>query len=97
LPGRRFEAARFIADRLLAPEADTWLPQTDASTARQQVQRSFAAEFLMPIADLQNFLKDNLTNDSFEDAGEYFGVSPLAVKSHLVNHSIIPSDAIKVL
>jgi hypothetical protein len=51
----------------------------------------------MPIADLQNFLKDNLTNDSFEDAGEYFGVSPLAVKSHLVNHSIIPSDAIKVL
>jgi hypothetical protein len=97
LPGRRFEAARFIADRLLAPEADTWLPQTDASTARQQVQRSFAAEFLMPIADLQNFLKDNLTNDSFEDAGEYFGVSPLAVKSHLVNHRIIPSDTIKVL
>src|SRR5208337_4842513 len=57
-PARRFEAARFIADHLCAERRDRWLPVSDAATARQKVQRAFAAEFLCPIASLRNYLGD---------------------------------------
>jgi hypothetical protein len=93
MPGRRFEAARFIADGLVS-KPDTWLPQTDAATARQQLQRAFAAEFLMPIGELQAWLGDRMTANAFEDAAEHFGVSPLAVSSHLANHGLLPVEAI---
>lgn len=93
ISGRRFEAARFIADQLIAPEMDIWLPQTDTATARQQVQRSFAAEFLIPIENLLSHLDGSLANDAFDDAGEYFNVSPLAISSHLANNGYIPAEA----
>lgn len=44
--GRRFEAARFIADYLARGKNDRWLPIADTGTARQKMQRAFAAEFL---------------------------------------------------
>ena len=87
--GRRFEAARFIADNLIAPHDDHWLPQTDAGTARQKTQRAFAAELLMPIDDLLGFLDGSVSSDAVEDAGEHFQVSPLAVESHLANNGVI--------
>ncbi|MGQ0664985.1 MAG: ImmA/IrrE family metallo-endopeptidase [Pseudomonadota bacterium] len=93
-PGRRFEAARFLADRLLAPREDRWLPATDAKTARQKTQRAFAAEFLCPIDTLQAFLDGDLANEAIEDAGEHFGVSPLAVKSHLANNGLLSPEAV---
>ncbi len=92
--GRRFEAARFLADHLLAPAKDRWLPETDAKTARQKIQRAFAAEFLCPIDGLKNFLNDDFSSDAIEDAGNHFGVSPLAVRSHLANNGVISPDAV---
>lgn len=87
--GRRFEAARLLGDRIVAPAEDMWLPTTDAKTVRQKIQRAFAAEFLCPIKSLKYWLQDNYSSESIEEAGEYFGVSPLAIRSHLANHGLI--------
>lgn len=89
-PARRFEAARFLADSLCAPPRDRWLPITDAATARQRVQRAFAAELLCPIESLKTYLGNEFPPEAFEDAAEYFGISEVAVKSHLANHHLIP-------
>jgi len=89
-PSRRFEAARFIADHLCAERRDRWLPITNAATARQKMQRAFAAEFLCPIASLRSYLGDEFLPEAFEDAAEYFGISEIAIKSHLANHHLIP-------
>jgi len=95
-PGLRFEAARFVADHILNPPEERWLPATDMKTARQKVQRAFAAEFLCPIATLEDFLDADLSPEAIEEAAEYFGVSELAVKSHLANHGRIPFEAVTV-
>jgi hypothetical protein len=89
-PARRFEAARFIADHLCAGRRDRWLPITDAATGRQKLQRAFAAEFLCPIQSLRKYLGDEFLPEAFEDAAEHFGISEMAVKSHLANHHLIP-------
>lgn len=90
--GRRFETARFLADILTAPATDRWLPSTDLKTARQRVQRAFAAEFLCPIVELQAFLDGDLSDEAIEDASGYFDVSPLTVRSHLTNHRFLLGD-----
>lgn len=87
---RRFEAARFIGDHLSAKESDLWLPITDAATARQKLQRAFAAEFLCPIDSLRSYLGDEFLPEAFEEASEYFEISEMAIKSHLANHHLIP-------
>jgi hypothetical protein len=88
-PNRRFESARLLGDTLWAPRDDLWLPATDAGTARQKIQRAFAAEFLMPIHHLQRTIGNDSTNEAFEGAAEIFGVSALAVRSHLANNGLI--------
>jgi hypothetical protein len=93
--GRRFELARFIGDFLQRPD-DTpkWLASTDLSTSRQKYQRAFAAEFLCPIEDLQNFLNGDFSEDSLEDAVDYFGISSDTVTSLLANNNLVyRSDA----
>jgi len=90
--GRRFEAARFLADHLLAPETDRWLPATDAKTARQKMQRAFAAEFLSPIATLREYFGDDYSQEAIEDASRHFIVSPLTISSHLANNGLISPD-----
>jgi hypothetical protein len=93
-PGVRFEAARFIVGHLLASPRERWLPATDAKTARQKVQRAFAAEFLCPFDALEEFLEGDFSPEAIEEAGARFGVSDLAVKSHLANHGRIPYGAV---
>ena len=85
--GRRFDLARLLADRWL-PDAreDSLLPATRAFTYRQKVQRAFAAEFLAPIDALDDFLDGDVTELRQEDAAEHFHVSPLAVRSILINN-----------
>jgi len=94
-PARRFEAARFIADYLCADPRERWLPLTDAATARQKLQRAFAAEFLCPIESLRNYLGDEFLPEAFEDAAEHFGISEVAIKSHLANHHLIPRTLVE--
>jgi hypothetical protein len=87
--GRRFEAARFLGDSLIAPVEDKWLPSTDAKTVRQKIQRAFAAEFLCPIEALVAFLDGDYSPEASDEAGEHFAVSPIAVRSQLANHGYI--------
>lgn len=94
---RRFEAARLIGDALVAPPSERWLPATDAHTARQKVQRSFAAEFLSPIGSLQERLQGDFSDDAVEDAAAFFGVSPLLVRSQLANNGLISPESVWLL
>jgi hypothetical protein len=85
--GLRFEAARLFCDELIAPDTDRWLPTTDSRTSRQKIQRAFAAELLCPINYLDEFLSGDYTQERIEDAAEHFGISPLAISSHLTNNN----------
>lgn len=92
-PGMRFEAARFLAEALTADADDLWLPLTDRGTARQKMQRAFAAEFLTPINEIHDLIGDEYTIERFEEVGDRYGVSALAVRSHLANHGFLsPED-----
>lgn len=91
-PGRRFEAARFLAEHLTSPTEDRWLPLVDRGSARQKLQRAFAAELLAPIKDLQDFIGPSGTSERMEEAGEVYGVSPLAIRSQLANHGLLAPD-----
>ena len=84
--GLRFEAARLLCDELIAPDGDQWLSATDSRTSRQKVQRAFAAQLLCPIEHLDEFLSGDYTQERIEDAAEHFGISPLAISSHLANN-----------
>ncbi|MBF0460506.1 MAG: hypothetical protein HQL87_03840 [Magnetococcales bacterium] len=88
--GRRFEGARWLGDAWSAPVQDRWLPATGTRMARQKRQRAFAAELLAPIAAVQAYLGDDLTDeDRVLEAGDHFGVSPLTIRSQLANHGLI--------
>jgi hypothetical protein len=87
--GRRFEAPRFIADQLCSGARDKPLPVTDADTARQKLQRTFAAEFLCPVESLREYLGNELRQEALEDTAKHFGISEWAVASHLVNNRLI--------
>jgi hypothetical protein len=80
---RRFEAARFLADSLLAHPSDRWLLQTKAGTARQQAQRAFAAEFIAPLEPLRDFLGGDDSDEKLEEASVYYGLTSNAVRRHL--------------
>ena len=95
-PALRFEAARFLGDQVSTPVQERWLPVTDTGTARQKIQRAFAIELLCPISALDEYLHLDYSPEAVEGAGEYFGVSELAVRSHLANHGRIPFDAVTV-
>ena len=82
---RRFDAARMLADHLLAPASDTWLPTTATHTARQKTQRAFAAQLLCPYEALKDFMGDEISDDQIEDAALHFDVSFAAVKFQLAN------------
>jgi hypothetical protein len=90
-PALRFEATRFLGDQISTPVQERWLPVTDTGTARQKTQRAFAIEFLCPITALDEYLHYDFSAEAVEEAGEYFGVSELAVRSHLANHGRIPT------
>lgn len=92
-PAIRFEAARCIAD-YLSNVADRWLPVADTATARQKMQRAFAAEFLCPIEALKKYLGSEFPPEAIEDAAGHFGISEVAIKSHLVDHHLISRTSV---
>lgn len=93
LIGRRFALARLAADHLAAPEGDKLLPLTSARTSRQKFQRAFAQEFLCPIDELLNFLGPAAPdNDDIDDAAAYFEVSPLTIRTTLVNKGVMQRE-----
>lgn len=84
--GRRFELARLIGDRVAGHTHGKLLPATHSYTYRQKFQRSFAAEFLCPFDAVDAFLKGDYSIDAIQGAADYFQVSPLTIRTLLVNH-----------
>ena len=84
---RRFALLRLVGDHLTAPQDDKLLPAApSAKTQRQKFQRAFAQEFLCPYSDLDSYLNSSEPSDeAIEDAAHHFDVSPLMVKTILVN------------
>ena len=95
--GRRFELARLLGDQLLFPAGETLHPATGAETFRQRAQRAFAAEFLCPYEDLQEFLNGDFSETAREEAGRHFLVSPRAVTTILVNKRDLARESLRLL
>jgi hypothetical protein len=83
---QRFALARLIGWARAAPDGGHLLPVTDAATALQKVERSFAEELLCPFAALDAFTDEHgLDDDGIDDDAEHFGVSQRLILSTLVN------------
>lgn len=92
---RRFAACRLAGDHLCDPGDSIISAATDAGTSRQKFQRAFAQELLCPIESLMKYLdKDAPSEDDIENAADHFRVSPLLVRTTLVNHRVLPRESI---
>ncbi len=95
--GRRFELCRLIADAAEVAESERLLPATPAKTSRQKFQRAFAQEFLCPAEALIEVLGTSHPEDEeIEAAARHFQVSPLLVRTTLVNNRILPRDELVI-
>jgi hypothetical protein len=92
---RRFTLARLAADCLNIQGNEQLLPATRASTSRQKFQRAFAQEFLCPTEDLMDFLEGTpMGDDDINEAAAYFEVSPLTIKTTLVNKGYLEREQV---
>jgi hypothetical protein len=90
--GRRFELARLLADRLVAPRRGRLYAATRAYTYRQKMQRSFAAELLSPFEAVDDVLGGDYSAEAQQDAAEHFQVSERTILTLLVNHRRLERD-----
>lgn len=93
-PGRRFELARLLGDRLAANASGPLSPATRTYTYRQKMQRSFAAEFLAPFNAVDEIMAGNYDPEMQEEVAEHFSVSPLTIRTLLANHGRIERDRV---
>lgn len=94
---RRFAACRLLG-QWLERDGDTerLIPVAEAKTAQQQFQRAFAQEFLCPYGALMNRLQsDQPTPEDIDEAADHFGVSPLLVRTTLVNNGELDRESLK--
>jgi hypothetical protein len=88
---QRFYLARLIAAATVLPPSENLLPVSEADTALQKLERSFAQELLCPWAALDNFTDEHgVGEDAILDAAEHFRVSEWLVRSTLVNRGKVP-------
>lgn len=91
--GRRFQFMRLIGGHLTMPAANRFVPATRAATARQKVQRAFAAEFLCPIEGLrESFGTRSPDGDDIDAAAERYGVSSRVVENIWANRRSTASE-----
>jgi hypothetical protein len=96
-PSMRFEFARVLADAIWADAPETLLPVTKAKTARQKMQRSFAGQFLCPYDELVGMVDpQDPDDDAMEQAAQRFAVSPLVVRTLLVNKGYRGRELLRV-
>jgi len=95
---RRFALARLVADSIVADEDERLLPGTRARTDRQKFQRAFAQELLCPFESLREyeFFSEGkpIDDDEIDEAAHYFTVSPLLVKTLLVNKGLLERETL---
>lgn len=92
---RRFAASRLIGDHLYFASQERLLPATHAKTSRQKFQRAFAQEFLCPIdALLEKIQTKQPDDDDISEAATHFHVSPLMIRTTLVNKGELDREAL---
>jgi len=92
---RRFALSRLIGDHLYFKNGEKLLPATRAGTVRQKFQRAFAQELLCPYtALLEKLQTEQPDDDDVAEAADYFHVSPLLVKTTLVNKGELDRSAL---
>ena len=88
--GRRFELARLIGDRIFGNQiagcVEPLYPATRTYSYRQKVQRAFAAELLSPFESVNGMLDGDCSEEKQNEIAEHFRVSPLTIRTQLVNH-----------
>ena len=87
--GRRFELARLIGDRLFG-DSRRLFPATQAYSYRQKAQRTFAAELLSPFEEVDDMLGGDTSDERQEDIARHYQVSPMTIRTLLVNNGRIP-------
>jgi hypothetical protein len=90
--GRRFELARVLGDRIARQQSSRLFPATRSYTYRQKMQRSFAAEFLSPFEAVEEMLGGDYSMENQQEVAEHFIVSPMTIRTLLVNHKKIERD-----
>jgi hypothetical protein len=84
---RRFASSRLLGDHLNRSDGERLTPATRAKTSRQQFQRAFAQEFLCPFdALIEKIQTDQPDEEDIAEAAAHFEVSPLMVRTTLVNN-----------
>ncbi|MBI4024086.1 MAG: hypothetical protein HY360_03840 [Verrucomicrobia bacterium] len=92
---RRFAVSRLLGDYLYFANQERLIPATHAKTSRQKFQRAFAQEFLCPIdALLEKIQTTQPDEDDISEAATHFHVSPLMVRTTLVNHGKLEREAL---
>lgn len=92
---RRFAVSRLIGDQLWFDKQERLFPATQAKTSRQKFQRAFAQEFLCPIDELLKMIPvQNPDEDDISEAARHFLVSPLMIRTTLVNHHKLGREAL---
>ena len=94
--GRRFELARLLGDRVANAATSKLFPATRAHTYRQKMQRSFAAEFLSPFNAVDEMLQGDYSMENQQEVAEHFEVSPMTIRTLLVNHKRIEREEFDV-
>ena len=94
---RRFSACRLLAQWLdRAGNTERLIPAAEAKTAQQRFQRSFAQEFLCPFDALMERLQtQHPSPDAIDEAADHFGVSPLAVRTTLINKGQMDRESLE--
>lgn len=92
---RRFALARLVADHINTLTEEELLPGTGSATNRQKFQRAFAQEFLCPFDALRDHLgAETPSDDAIDDAAQHFEVSPLTIRTTLVNKGVMERETL---
>ena len=90
--GRRFDLARIMGDVVASGHNGPLVAATRSSTYRQKLQRAFAAELLSPFDAVEEELRGDYSDEQQEEVAAHFNVSPLTIRTLLVNHRRIEWD-----
>jgi Zn-dependent peptidase ImmA (M78 family) len=92
---RRFDLARLIGDLILDEIDEPLIPIMRSFSYRQKRQRAFAAEFLCPFDHARPQLDIELSEESQECVAAEYRVSPMVVRTQLVNNGLLEREALE--
>jgi hypothetical protein len=94
--GRRFALARLLGDRVVGGSDEALTPALRSRTYRQKLQRAFAAEFLCPFDEARQQLGHDLSDENQQRVASEYDVSPMLVRTQLVNNGQLGRDTLEL-